>query len=126
MNFDSEVAKPLGALEARVHCYDPMNAQLLGLAFDWTVSGVVYVPILETTAHQLCPGADMGAYIGAVLACDVGAVVVKLMVLPRHPALVAVAAVVCLPDTGSRDLLHPSDKGTGTWLTWPNSHLHLY
>ena len=46
----------------------------------------------------------MGAYIGAVLACDVGAGVVKLMVLPRHPALVAVAAVVCLPDTGSRDL----------------------
>ena len=39
---------PLGALEARVHCYDPMNAQLLGLAFGWTVSGVVYVPILET------------------------------------------------------------------------------
>ena len=71
------------------------------------------------TAHQLRPGADMGAYIGAVLACDVGAEVVKLMVLPRHPALVAVAAVVCLPDTGSRDLLHPSDKGTGIWLTWP-------
>ena len=71
------------------------------------------------TAHQLCAGADMGAYIGAVLACDVGAVMVKLMVLPRHPALVAVAAVVCLLDTGPRDLLHPSDKGTGIWLTWP-------
>ena len=70
------------------------------------------------TAHQLCLGADMGAYIGAVLACDVGAVVVKLMVLPRHPALVAVAAVVGLPDTGPSDLLHPSDKGTGIWLTW--------
>ena len=59
--------------------------------------------------------AGTGAYSGAVLVGDTGAVVAKQVGLPLYPA--AVVAAVCLRDIALCDPSHPWDKVTGTWLT---------
>ena len=63
-----------------------------------------------------CAGSS--AYAGAVLAGDTGAEVVKHVLLPLNPAVVAVVAVgVYLPDTALHDPSHPLGKVTGIWPT---------
>ena len=65
--------------------------------------------------------ADNGAFVGAALAGDTGAVLVKQVLLPLHPAAAAAAAaavvVAYLRDTVLCDPSHPLDKVTGIWPT---------